>query len=212
VGGQGDRRSLPATHSGPKPGDFPIGSLQSRAAARSMLDSTPARQCICFPPDEPPDLALKAEIEAAKAVRCPIHGNRFSELALTIYTAARFKQPTHLHPERWMGASQQYVKAMEASFPSDRWPAQEIVDPDGGVRFELKDGTVIHRVSPPPLVYDLHTGKPCGRLGRNGKILPLSPPPVEEELRDGAAVTAPPQTEDAEVAYKQNEKFEILDL
>src|SRR5208337_3977854 len=94
-------RRLPATHSGPKPGDFPIGSLQSRAAARSMLDTMPARQCICFPPDEPPFLVLEAEIEAAKVVRCPIHGARFSKLAPMIYISARFRQPTHLHPERW---------------------------------------------------------------------------------------------------------------
>ena len=30
--------SLPATDSGPKPGDFPVGSLESRAAARSLLE------------------------------------------------------------------------------------------------------------------------------------------------------------------------------
>ena len=29
---------LPATDSGPKPGDFPVGSLESRAAARTMLE------------------------------------------------------------------------------------------------------------------------------------------------------------------------------
>jgi len=73
---------------------------------------------------------------------------------------------------------------MEASFPPDRWPAQEIVDPDGGVRFVLKDGTAIHRISPPAVVYDLDTGKPCGRIDRNGKILPLSQPIVDEEPRD----------------------------
>jgi hypothetical protein len=61
-----------------------------------------------------------------------------------------------------MGALRQYVKVMEASFPPDRWPAREIVDPDGGVRFVLKDGTEIHRISPPALVYDLDTGKPSG--------------------------------------------------
>jgi hypothetical protein len=170
---QGDGRCLPATHSGPKPGDFPIGSLQSRAAARSMLDTMPARQCICFPADEPPDLVLKAEIEAVKAVRCPIHGDRFSELAPTIYVAAQFRQPTHLHPERWMGTSRQYVKAMEASFPPDRWPAQEIIESDDSVRFVLKDGTEIHQIPPPALIYDLPTGKPCSRLGRDGKILSL---------------------------------------
>lgn len=37
------RRSLPATVSGPRPGDFPLGSLESRAAARASIiegDST----------------------------------------------------------------------------------------------------------------------------------------------------------------------------
>ncbi len=131
-----------------------------------MLDATPERQCICFPPDEPPGLALQAEIEAAKAVRCAIHGNRFRELAPSIYIAARFRQPMHLNTARWKSRSPQYVKAMEASFPPDRWPAQEIVEPDGGVRFVLKDGTEIHRISPPPVVYDLDTGEPRGRMGR----------------------------------------------
>jgi hypothetical protein len=37
-----------------------------------------AQDCICFPADEPPMRELKAEIEAAKAVRCPIHGERFN--------------------------------------------------------------------------------------------------------------------------------------
>jgi hypothetical protein len=212
VANQRDRRRLPATHSGPKPGDFPIGSLQSRAAARSMLDTMPARQCICFPPDAPPDLALKAEIEAAKAVRCPIHGNRFSELAPAIYVATQYRQLAHLHPERWMGASRQYVKAMEASFPPDRWPAQEVVEPDGGVRFVLKDGTVIHRVSPPPLVYDLDTGKPCGRLGPHGTILPLLQPMVDEEPRDATIEAASAQTGKAEVAQgKEEDDLLILD-
>ena len=67
---------------------------------------------------------------------------------------------------------------MDASFPPDRWPAQEIVEPDGGVRFVLKDGTEIHRTPPPALIYDLDTGKSCGRLGPHGTILPLSQPTV----------------------------------
>ena len=89
------------------------------------------------------------------------------------YVATRFRQPTHLHPERWMGTSRQYAKAMKASFPADRWPAREIVDPDGGVRFVLKDGTEIHQIAPPYLIYDFETGKPCGRIDRNGKTLTL---------------------------------------
>jgi hypothetical protein len=35
---------LPATDSGPKPGDFPLGSARSRAAARSALDNYAAEQ------------------------------------------------------------------------------------------------------------------------------------------------------------------------
>ena len=49
-------------------------------------------------------------------------------------------------------------------------------EPDGGVRFVLKDGTEIHRLPPFDLVYDLDTGKPCGRLDRRGRVLPLLPP------------------------------------
>src|ERR1035438_10785469 len=41
---------------------------------------TTEADCICFPPDEPSHLELKAEIEAAKAVHCPRHGERFSKL------------------------------------------------------------------------------------------------------------------------------------
>jgi hypothetical protein len=32
-----DKTILPARSSGPRPGDFPVGSLESRAAARAML-------------------------------------------------------------------------------------------------------------------------------------------------------------------------------
>lgn len=130
-----------------------------------------------------------------------------------IYIAAQYRQAAHLHPERWRWRSPQYIKAMEASFPSDRWPAQEIVDSDSGVRFVLKDGTVIHRISPPPSVYDLDTGKPCGRLGRNGKILPLSQPTVDNELRDATTEALPAQTGKAMVAPGETEfGYKILDL
>jgi hypothetical protein len=180
-----------------------------------MLDSMPARQCICFPPDEPPFLELKAEIEAAKAVRCPIHGNRFDELAATIYIAAQYRQPAHLNPKRWKWRSPQYVKAMEASFPPDPWPAQEIVDPDGAVRFVLKDGTEIHQIAPPYLIYDLDTGKPGGRIDRNGKILPLSPPTMGEEFRGATTEAVPVQTSQVDlVPHNDNEEDDlvILDL
>jgi hypothetical protein len=50
---------LPATDSGPNPGDFPVGSLESRAAARTMLgrqDDVIAMQVIdlgCSRSDKP---------------------------------------------------------------------------------------------------------------------------------------------------------------
>lgn len=43
--------------------------------------------------------------------------------------------------------------------------ATEITEPDGSVRFVLKDGTAIYRIPPPPELYDYDTGKPLGRLG-----------------------------------------------
>lgn len=39
-----DRGHFPTTYSGPKPGDFPIGSVQSRAAARAMITSDAEQQ------------------------------------------------------------------------------------------------------------------------------------------------------------------------
>src|SRR5208283_6136949 len=60
---------------------------------RDVHDNADSEEgCVCFPSGEPPDLGLKAEIEAAKAVRCPIHGPRFSKLAPTIYVATQYRQ------------------------------------------------------------------------------------------------------------------------
>jgi hypothetical protein len=108
--------------------------------------------CVCFPPEEPPRLELQPEIEAAKAVRCPLHGKRFKNLAPTIFR--RIRLPAHLDRASWSWRSPQYIKAMDASFPPDRWPAMKIVEPDGTVRFVLKDGTEIHRLDPPPEILE----------------------------------------------------------
>ena len=107
------------------------------------------KDCICFPREEPPYLGLEAEIEAAKAVRCPLHGERFKELARTIYRVIR--RPAHLDRACWSWCSPQYIKAMDASFPPDRWPATEVTEPDGTRRFVLKDGTEIFRIEPTPV-------------------------------------------------------------
>ena len=45
-------------------------------------------------------------------------------------------------PESWFAwHSPQYRKALNASFPPDRWPATEITESDSTVRFVPKDGT-----------------------------------------------------------------------
>jgi hypothetical protein len=114
---------------------------------RTKRQVTAKADCICFPPEDPPHLELKAEIEAAKAVRCPLHGERIKNLAPTFYRVIRL--PAHLDRASWSWRSAQYIKAMEASFPPDHWPATNFVEPDGTVRFVLKDGTEIHRLDPP---------------------------------------------------------------
>ena len=108
-----------------------------------------------------------------------LHGERFSRLAPTIYQVILV--PAHLNRACWDWHSPQYIKAMEASFPPDRFPASTVEDPDGAVRFVLKDGTEIHRLRPPDLVYDLDTGEPCCRVDRHGRILPLLPPVTHPE-------------------------------
>ena len=113
---------------------------------------TAEADCICFPPDEPPLLELRAETEAAKSVLCPLHGERFSKVAPHFYRVIHL--PVHLDPSWRKRRSPQCIKAMEASFPSQRWPATKIVEPDGVVRFVLKDGTEIHRLAPPPEILE----------------------------------------------------------
>jgi hypothetical protein len=119
-------------------------------------------ECICFPPDEPPYVELSVEREAVAAVTCRIHGKRFQKFAGTVYRSVNL--PTHLDADWRPWRSPQYVKAMDASFPSDRWPAAKVTEPDGAVRFVLKDGTEILRLPPPEPVYDYGSGKLAGFL------------------------------------------------
>ena len=51
--------------------------------------------CVCFPPDEPLHVELRAEMEAVAAVSCPIHGKRFKHFADTVYRAIRVR-PTSI--------------------------------------------------------------------------------------------------------------------
>jgi hypothetical protein len=101
-----------------------------------------------------PKLLLQAEREAASAVLCPIHGERSSGFAGPLIYGEINPLPTHLNPNWRTWHSLQYAKAMDASFPPDRWPATKIVESDGTVGFVLKDGTEILRLDPPPEILD----------------------------------------------------------
>ena len=120
---------------------------QVEQAGENKATDSPEAECICFPPNEPLHVELRVEMEAVAAVTCPIHGKRFKNFAGSVYRSIYV--PTHLDPHWRAWHSPRYLKAMDASFPPDRWPATKIVEPDGAVRFVVKDGTEIHRLDPP---------------------------------------------------------------
>ncbi len=59
----GEGRRVPATHSGPRPADFPLGSLESRAAARVLLAIQANRAAVTprhvYPPGWSPKTAAQ---------------------------------------------------------------------------------------------------------------------------------------------------------
>ena len=125
----------------PSPADFPLGSPQSRAAARFRLQRIALAgghppQCICFPENEPPSFGFRVEFEIAARVKCPIHGDRSGTWS-SLYTAKWFRERQKIRRE---GLSPQFQKAWLASFPPDLWPAEEQETADG-IYLRLKDGT-----------------------------------------------------------------------
>lgn len=124
------------------PGDFPLGSAQSRAAARLRLQVARAggqltSDCICFPEDEQPSFGFAIEMEVASKVKCPVHGAR-SKPSFHLYVAKRFRE--QLWKDLWTHHSDQYRKAWYARFPPELWPAQEEETEDGAIFLKLKDG------------------------------------------------------------------------
>ena len=103
------------------PGDFPIGSVQSRAAARLRVQKIGevgkgSSECICFPEDEQPFFWTSEESGLAAGVQCPLHGKRFTP-RFHIYVAAWCWENEVKF--RWPRRSAQYHKAWAASFPPD---------------------------------------------------------------------------------------------
>jgi hypothetical protein len=76
------RSSAPATLSGPNPGDYPLGSLESRAAARATIASRDRSNAI---PDNLTDEEFSAWIKRAtfkelSAVLAPMIGKTIDEV------------------------------------------------------------------------------------------------------------------------------------
>jgi hypothetical protein len=101
----------------PRPGDFPLGSTQSRAAARCLLQGgtlgVSRKECICFPPDERPDFPSNEDEERAAMVECPLHGKRFEPRPHFYIAAWEWEREVKL---RWPTLSPAYHKAFRASF------------------------------------------------------------------------------------------------
>jgi len=119
LSGKENRERQRATVLGP--GDFPLRSPQSRAAARFRLlrigvaGELPS-DCICFPENEQPFFCFPSEEEIAAIVKCPLHGNRFRQPVVHIYVA---KWRREGEPKRRQRLSSQYRKAWLASFAED---------------------------------------------------------------------------------------------
>lgn len=103
-----------------------MGDLRACLKRLEKLDERASAEvdCICFPPDEPPQLQLKAEVESARSVLCPLHDERFAKVAPAIWRVIEL--PAHMNLSEWRWHSPQYIKAMKASFPPDLFPATRV--------------------------------------------------------------------------------------
>jgi hypothetical protein len=111
------RNMLRQAATNPRPGDFPVGSTQSRAAARLRLQEgavgVSPNECICFPTKEQPDFRTNEDQERAVKIQCPLHGKRFEPRYDFFIAAWEWKREVKL---RWPILSQQYHRAFRASF------------------------------------------------------------------------------------------------
>jgi hypothetical protein len=127
------------------PGDFPLGSLASRAAARIRLQHIgvaggPPSSCICFPETEAPFFGFPIHGEVAFAVKCPLHGDRFKWPCFFMYVSKWVRVNIWDHMKA--NHSSQYQTAWNASFPPELWPAEEVLA-ESRIVLRLKDGTIL---------------------------------------------------------------------
>jgi alkylation response protein AidB-like acyl-CoA dehydrogenase len=100
-----------------------------------------ARHCTCFPEDEQPEFRWRAEAEMAAEVLCPIHGIRFRIVVTRFLYRASWRYLQDFSQD-WPGRSEQYRKAMRASFNAALWPPEhDGLSFDKGDMLLLRDGT-----------------------------------------------------------------------
>jgi hypothetical protein len=103
-------------------------------------------ECICFPQNEDPTFVFAIEVEIAKRLRCPLHGERFRPRAF-IYASEWLREKRQA--ALWTHRSEQYRKAWFAGFPQHLWPAVEEENHDGQIFLVLKDGSRLLASEPP---------------------------------------------------------------
>ena len=113
-----------------------------RAEQAARVDSKFLEQCICFPPHEQPEFRWRAEAEAAATVLCPIHGLRF-QIVVTRFLYRPLLYYLTDFESGWPHRSQQYQKAMQASFDPALWPVREEVTLGSETMLILRDGRQI---------------------------------------------------------------------
>ena len=112
-------------------------------AAGAQVQPIFADACICFPQNEPPQVQWLAEAAVAAAVLCPLHGRRFERATRPwLYRCLRLREQDFR--QGWPGHSEQYQKAMQASFLPDCWPqVEERRESDGSTTLIFRDGTEV---------------------------------------------------------------------
>jgi hypothetical protein len=94
------------------------GADQQSARGLAALQHFP-EDCVCFPPNEQPELPLDyvSEREAIAAVSCPLHGKRFRQIVEPTCFVPNWRYENE-RKSGWPGRSAQFRKAMLASRPS----------------------------------------------------------------------------------------------
>jgi hypothetical protein len=116
---EGERKPEMRSATSVRPGDYQLGSPQSRAAARLRLQEATGlgrtgEECICFPPGEEPFFLTNEDQKRAAQIECPLHGKRFEPRFHLYVSAWRWRIELEC---RWQKRSVQYRKAFAASFP-----------------------------------------------------------------------------------------------